>query len=182
MSVGDFAETCADKFPLMSMGSQAEGLACADPGVRNPIGVSNFFYLMSKKNKQGCSNKLWHITWHRKWYKFWHNIYDIILKWHKIRHYIWHCIKSGITICHDIRARTYNYLNLKPELWTPPSSPWCCLTCPWSPLLHRLCLTAWLMWWTWRPEDEKDNEVKTERGREGETKKIFEVTNGECLQ
>ena len=31
---------CAEKFPLVSMGGRAEGLACADPGVRTPIGAS----------------------------------------------------------------------------------------------------------------------------------------------
>ena len=31
---GDSADTCSGKFPLMSMGGQAEGLACADMGVR----------------------------------------------------------------------------------------------------------------------------------------------------
>ena len=36
----DSEGTCARKFPLMSMGSQAEGLPCADPGVRTPIGLS----------------------------------------------------------------------------------------------------------------------------------------------
>jgi hypothetical protein len=29
---GDSADTCAEKFPLVSMGGRAEGLACADPG------------------------------------------------------------------------------------------------------------------------------------------------------
>ena len=36
---GDSADTCAEKIPLVSMGGQAEGLACADPGARNPIGA-----------------------------------------------------------------------------------------------------------------------------------------------
>ena len=43
MSEGDSAETCTGKFPLMSMGGRAEGLVFADPGVRNPIGMSGFF-------------------------------------------------------------------------------------------------------------------------------------------
>ena len=30
----------AGKFPLVSMGGGAEGLACADPGARTPIGAS----------------------------------------------------------------------------------------------------------------------------------------------
>ena len=37
------AEMCAGKFPLMSMGGWAEGLACADPGARTPIGASGNF-------------------------------------------------------------------------------------------------------------------------------------------
>ena len=31
---------CAEKFPLVSMGGRAEGLACADSGARTPIGAS----------------------------------------------------------------------------------------------------------------------------------------------
>ena len=46
MFEGDFADTCAGKFPLVSMGGLAEGLACADPGARTPIGTSgNLFYI-----------------------------------------------------------------------------------------------------------------------------------------
>ena len=40
MFKGDSADTCGGKFPLMSMGGRAVGLACADPGVRTPISVS----------------------------------------------------------------------------------------------------------------------------------------------
>ena len=40
MFEGDSADTCAGKVPLMSMGGRAEGLACADLGVRTPISVS----------------------------------------------------------------------------------------------------------------------------------------------
>ena len=36
MFEGDFADTCADKFPLVSMGGRAEGLMCADPKARTP--------------------------------------------------------------------------------------------------------------------------------------------------
>jgi hypothetical protein len=38
MSEGDSADTCAGKFPLVSMGGRAEGLACADPEARTLIG------------------------------------------------------------------------------------------------------------------------------------------------
>jgi hypothetical protein len=37
MFEGDSADICAGQFLLVSMGSQAEGLACADPGARTPI-------------------------------------------------------------------------------------------------------------------------------------------------
>jgi hypothetical protein len=41
MIEGDFADTCDKQFPLMSMGCQAEGPACAgDQGTRTPISVS----------------------------------------------------------------------------------------------------------------------------------------------
>ena len=36
----DFADTCTEKFPLKLMGVPAEGLICADPVARTPIGVS----------------------------------------------------------------------------------------------------------------------------------------------
>ena len=35
---------CAEKFPLVSMGGRAEGLACAYPGARTPIGASGNFH------------------------------------------------------------------------------------------------------------------------------------------
>ena len=40
MFEGDSADTCTEKFPLMSMGGRAEGLACADPEARTPISMS----------------------------------------------------------------------------------------------------------------------------------------------
>ena len=40
MFEGDSADMCAGKFLLLSMGGRAEGLACADPGGRTPIGSS----------------------------------------------------------------------------------------------------------------------------------------------
>ena len=40
MFEADSADTCAGKFPLMLMGGKVEGLPCADPGARTPIGVS----------------------------------------------------------------------------------------------------------------------------------------------
>ena len=40
MFEGDSADTCAGKFPLVSMGGRAEGLTCADPGAWTPIGAS----------------------------------------------------------------------------------------------------------------------------------------------
>ena len=46
----DFAHACAGKFPLMSMGGQAEGLACADPGLRTPISVSGNLFNQSDQS------------------------------------------------------------------------------------------------------------------------------------
>ena len=47
MFEGDSADTWAGKFPLVSMVGRAEGLACADPGARNPIGAcENFSFLL----------------------------------------------------------------------------------------------------------------------------------------
>ena len=43
MFEGESADKRGVKFPLKSMGGRAEGLACADPGVRTPIGVSGNF-------------------------------------------------------------------------------------------------------------------------------------------
>ena len=40
MFEGDSGDKCANTFPLVSMGGQAEGLACADLGARTPIGAS----------------------------------------------------------------------------------------------------------------------------------------------
>ena len=37
MFEGDSADMCGGKFPLMSMGNRAEGLACADAGAKTPI-------------------------------------------------------------------------------------------------------------------------------------------------
>ena len=37
------SDMCAEKFPLVSMGGRAEGLACTDPGARTPIGASGIF-------------------------------------------------------------------------------------------------------------------------------------------
>ena len=40
MFEGDTADMCAKKFTPVAMGGRAEGLACADPGARTPIGAS----------------------------------------------------------------------------------------------------------------------------------------------
>ena len=39
MFEGDSADTLAGKFPLVSMGGRAEGLACADPVARPVVGA-----------------------------------------------------------------------------------------------------------------------------------------------
>ena len=50
----DFADTCTEIFSLMSMGGRAEGLACADAGVRTPIGASGNFILCSSHKTQSA--------------------------------------------------------------------------------------------------------------------------------
>ena len=47
MIEGDSADMRAGKFPLMSMGGLVKGLACADPGARTPIGMSENFKSIS---------------------------------------------------------------------------------------------------------------------------------------
>ena len=47
MFEGDSADTCAGKFPLVLMGGPAEGLACADPGARTPIGASRILHTLN---------------------------------------------------------------------------------------------------------------------------------------
>ena len=47
MFEGDSAETCAGKISASVDGGPREGLACADPGARTPIGASgNLVYLL----------------------------------------------------------------------------------------------------------------------------------------
>jgi hypothetical protein len=46
----DSADMCAGKFPLVSMGGRAEGLACADQGARTPIGASGNCTILSQPN------------------------------------------------------------------------------------------------------------------------------------
>ena len=55
MFEGESADMCAGKFPLVSMGGRVEGLACADPGARTPIGTSGIRYF-SEKNEKSASD------------------------------------------------------------------------------------------------------------------------------
>ena len=45
-------DTCTETFPLVSMGGWAEGLTCADPGARAPIGASRNY--ISDRNLDNC--------------------------------------------------------------------------------------------------------------------------------
>jgi hypothetical protein len=45
MFEGYSTDTGAGKFPLASMEVRADGLACADPGARTPIGASGNFVI-----------------------------------------------------------------------------------------------------------------------------------------
>ena len=60
MFEGDSADMFGGKFPLVLMGGQAEGLACADPGARTPIGASrnNCFLLTRAERPEGCIRSL----------------------------------------------------------------------------------------------------------------------------
>jgi hypothetical protein len=60
MFEGYSADTRAGKFPLVSMGGRAEGLACADPGARTPIGASGNFLHLAFINYLKCSFNLDH--------------------------------------------------------------------------------------------------------------------------
>ena len=44
MFEGDSADMCAGKISLVSMGVRAEGLECADPEARTPIGASGIVF------------------------------------------------------------------------------------------------------------------------------------------
>ena len=57
MFEGDFADTLAGKFPLVLMGGRAEGVACADPVARTPIGASGnslMFPSLQKMDLRKC--------------------------------------------------------------------------------------------------------------------------------
>ena len=54
---GHSADTGGGKFPLVSMGGRAEGLACADPGARTPIGASG--NLVCYRYPYGGIQKIW---------------------------------------------------------------------------------------------------------------------------
>ena len=57
MFEGHSADSRAGKFPLVLMGGRVEGLACADPGARTPIGASgNFVRLNTFKIKSNSKN------------------------------------------------------------------------------------------------------------------------------
>ena len=46
MIEGDSADMCDGKIPLTSMVGRTEGLTCADPGARTPIGMSGIFQVL----------------------------------------------------------------------------------------------------------------------------------------
>ena len=46
MFEGDSADTLTGKFPLVSMGGRAEGLACAEMGARNPPACAEISYVL----------------------------------------------------------------------------------------------------------------------------------------
>ena len=52
MFEGDSVDMCAGKFPLVLMGGRAEGLVCADPVARTPIGAREncLYFVISYQN------------------------------------------------------------------------------------------------------------------------------------
>ena len=61
MFKGDSADACHGKFPLTPLGRRADGLACADPGARTPIGVSrnltqNLFVNNHNRHAKSCDH------------------------------------------------------------------------------------------------------------------------------
>ena len=59
MFEGDSADTCTDKFLLMLMGGRTEGLVCADPGARTPIGMSGNFFLLLLSHESKVNSYIW---------------------------------------------------------------------------------------------------------------------------
>ena len=51
MIEGDSADMCAGKFPLVSIGGRAEGLACEDPGEGPPSALTEISIIFSKNPK-----------------------------------------------------------------------------------------------------------------------------------
>ena len=47
-----FADMCGEKLSLVSIGCQVEGLACADPGARTPIGASGICIFFSHSESE----------------------------------------------------------------------------------------------------------------------------------
>ena len=51
-------DMCAEKFPLVSIGGWAEGLACTDQGGRTPIGASGNYLCLIAIEAQGPAKKV----------------------------------------------------------------------------------------------------------------------------
>ena len=62
MFEGDSADTLTGKFPLVPMGGRAEGLECADPGARTPIGVSGNLFAHLQKTGQTTSKDFLYLS------------------------------------------------------------------------------------------------------------------------
>jgi hypothetical protein len=63
MFEGDSADTCDRKFPLMLMWGKVEGLVCADPEARTPIGVSENFLLLTLTLAIVTKTPKWVVRW-----------------------------------------------------------------------------------------------------------------------
>ena len=77
-----------EKFPLISMGGRAEGLACADPGARTPIGASGNLNIvlhnmirtcmLKRNNKLDKFEKNHHIQDFRFYFTKWLKLNELI--------------------------------------------------------------------------------------------------------
>ena len=63
MFVGDSTDTFAVKFPPVSMGGRAEGLACADPGARTPIGARGISLCTHQREVETVVEECWREEW-----------------------------------------------------------------------------------------------------------------------
>ena len=65
-SEGLSADMCVGKFLLVSMGVRVEGLACADPGARTPIGASGIIFILTQLQQASQLSPSLSLLWQEK--------------------------------------------------------------------------------------------------------------------